>query len=606
MRHGSLVFALAAVVGACSGGPVVQFESPPRDAFVADGDDLRVQVRADGYDELLLSVDGGDPVSLLRDGAGKFVATLPLAPGRHRLAAVVPGVAGAVDERVVSIGRAPQSPIDGFGLSDSGREVLLLSDGSPSDDGFFAGRLSVLNLTTSGASVARDLTNDGVYGEVTDEGRVTWVDGWKNEHGTLHLAERNGPETVTVKRARDFKFARDGRTLGVLDDGVVVVDPFTDVVHRVAEESRVFVFSGPGNDVVSFDGETGNNARRVTFASAPDYAPVILVTPVLPVIASNPTRREAAIAGYDPAGPGTLVLYDFEAQVVDRPFDAVGAFTWSRDGNWLLALTEAFDGLGSVGIQQRSVPGAPTIVLDGSFSRAGFDESASRVFALEPGVPSVLYVASLADDPPVLAPLLIQVADFLALPDDRMLLLTVDSDLVLVEADDSYTTLGRWNEDNPEVSLSQDGATFAFTSVDGARKPIRRVNLLTGDIGDLGEDARRPSALNGGAVAWAERSGADSHDLWILPTFPAAISGPRPLLADVDVGKPFAFSPDGERFAAVAGDRVFCGDAGAHMLDLGLADTKRRDVFFLGDGRVGRFGLDGSEDLVFFVQPCAP
>jgi len=160
----------------------------------------------------------------------------------------------------VSVGRAPESPIDGFGLSDSGREALFLSDGSPSDGGLFAGRLSVLTLASSGApyetGVSRELTSRGVYGEVTDQGRVTWVDDWTDEHGTLHLAERNGPEEVRVTRVRDFKFAKDGRTLGALDDGVLVVEPQGDVTHRVAASSRAFVFSGPGNDVVSFDGET--------------------------------------------------------------------------------------------------------------------------------------------------------------------------------------------------------------------------------------------------------------------------------------------------------------------------------------------------------------
>lgn len=603
MRHAGLVFALAAGLGACSGGPVVQFEAPEAKAFIADGSNLSIRVRAKGYDEVLLSVDGAEPVSLMRDASKKFVAELTLPAGRHTLVATVPGIAGAVAERDVFVGRVPQSPIDGFGLSDSGREGLFLSDGHPSDDGLYAGRMSVLTLTTSGESVARELSDHGVYGEVTDEGRVTWVDGWKNGHGTLHLAERDGPELLRVKDVRDFKFAKDGRTLGVLDDGVLVVDPAGDD-HRVASASRVFVFSGPSNDVVSFDGETGNDARRATFAAAPDYAPVILVTPVLAIIASNPSRRQAALVGYDPSGPGELLLYDFETLVVDRPFDGVGGFTWSLDGDWLLALTDTSDDVASVGLLRRDVPDAAPVVLDGSFSRAGFDESASRVFALEGGDAGTLFVGSLADDPPVLTALVSGIADFLALPEDRMLLLGTDADLVLVEADGSYAELGRWNEDDPEVSLSPDGATLAFTCVDGLRKSIRRVNLLTGEIGDLGDDAVRPVALNGGAIAWAERSGADSHDVWILPTFPASISGARPVIANVDVSKPFAPSYEGDRFAVVAGDRVFCADAGAHVLDLGFADTARRDVFFLPDGRVGRFGLDGREDRVFFIQRC--
>lgn len=588
----------------------MQFESPPGNAYVADGDDVSIRVRANGYDEVLLSVDGADPVPLMRDAAKKFVATLPLAAGRHRLVATIPGIAGAVDERDVSVARAPASPIDGFGLSDSGREALFLSDGSPSDDGLFAGRLSVLSLATSGTPsqtrVSRELTSHGVYGEVTDEGRVTWVDGWKNEHGTLHLADRDGEEVVTVKRVRDFAFAKDGRTLGILDDGVLVVEPQTAVTHRVASSSRAFVFSGSGHDLVSFDGETGNNARRATFAAAPAYAPVILVSPVLPVIASSPTRREAALVEYEPSGPGKLVLYDFTMQIVTRPFDGVEGFTFSRDGDWLLALADTVDGEASVGLLRRDVPDAEAVVLDGGFVRAGFDDSASRVFALESGSAGLLHVASLADDPPVFTPLVGAVADFLALPEDRMLLLTVDADLLLVEADGSYVLLGRWNEDDPEVSLSVDGATFAFTAIEGTRKPVRRVNLLTGESADLGLDGRRPVALDGGAVAWAERSSPDTHDVWIFPTFPASIAGPRPVIADVDVGKPFAPSADGSRFALVAGDRVFCADAGAHVQDLGLADPERRDVFFLGDGRVGRFGLDRSDARVFFVQRCLP
>lgn len=595
-------------------------EAPPVRAFVADGDDTWVRVRAKGAEAAMLSVDGGDPVPMMRDEDGKFLAALPLAAGRHELLVTVPGVAGAVAERTVFVGRAAASPVAGFDVSRAGTRALVLSDAAPGAGGLYEGTMSVLTMTTASApfdtGASRVLSREAVYGEATDEGRVTWVDAWKGERGTLHLAEIDGAgdPIASVPRVRDFKFGRDGRTLGALDDGVVVIGPADGEVKRVAATARAFVFAGVGSDVVAFSGESGSNARTATLASAPGYEPVVLAPPVLPIIASSTSRREAALLEYVDGGYGDLVLYDFSTLEAARPFSGVSGFVYSRDGNVLLALVDSGSGSASVGVLRRDEPSPAPAIFPGEFVQAGFDASGTRVYALEPEatLPGeshgtlALRVANLGDVEPAFTTIASHIADFLALPDDRMLLLTAGGELAIVEPDGAVLELGEWNPERKQVSLSRDGATFAFTAIDGDRRPIRRVNLLTGTMGDLGENAQRPIALDGGAVAWAESKGAGlaGSDLWILPTFPAALNGPRPIAADVSTSRPFAVSPDGVHFAAIAGNAVHCGDAGGHLTALGATDARRRDVFFLADGRVGRFGIDGPEEQVLFFQRC--
>lgn len=585
------------------------FETPGEGALVADGDDLWVRVRASGRDAVDLSVDGAEPVAMLENEDDRFVAAFPLAPGRHHLLASLPGITGAFAEREVWVARAPEAPVDGFGITRSGSHALILSRGSPADDGFYAGRLSVLTLTTGGVPFetgrSRELTSKGVFGEVTDEGRLVWVDGWKNGHGTLHAGEIDGPEEVALRGVIDFRIAPDGRTIGARDeDGMIVVALDTGITQRVAPSSRVFVFAGESGDVASFAGEDDSLSRTVTFAGAPGYQPVVLAAPVLPVIGASPARREAALMEFRESGYGPLVLYDFESQVTARPFEDVSGFAYSSSGKWMLALADTFDGAASIGLLRRDVEDALPILLDGAFVRAGFDRSASHVYAVQEGELGALFRASLADSALSLSFVASDVSDFLALPDDRMLLLSSAGELALFETGGAVTALGTLNPDAPALSLSEDGATLAFTSVDGDRRPIRRVNLLTGANARLGQDARRPVALAGGAVAWSEGAGAaeGTRDLWMLPSFPASISGPRPLAADAD--EALALSADGDGFATNAGGRAICVDAGAHVTDLGAADPDRRELVFLDNGRIARFGIDGNESRVFFIQRC--
>lgn len=611
---GAPLFALGAgLLAGCNGGPEeVEIVEPARNGFVREGEPIVVRVLAERHDEVRLELDGEVVAPAAERDGGEFVTELvAAAPGRHRLVAEVPGVPGAADVRDVFVARAPHAPVDGFGFARGASHVITLSDARPSGGGLYAGRLTVVGIVETSGGFVRELTGDGVFAEVSDGGLLAWTDGWDGAAGTLHLAGLDGPEIATFEDARDASFGKDGVTLGVLDEGVVVRTADGEV-RRVVPSSRAFVFAGPAGDLVSFDGEADGTGRRTaSFATAPDYDLVtVLASPVFPLIASNPVRRESAlIEWHEPETPrGSLVLFDYASASVERPFDRVVALTFSRDGAWLVALVDVPEGTltGSVGLLSRSAPGVP-MVHGGDFKKVSFDRGTTRLFALEDTAIGAVHRAWLDSPAPDFEVIATGVQEMYALPGDRMLLLLDGGDLAIVQPDDGIVELGTAAGDGT-LSVSPDGEHLVFTAAGaGGAIVARRVDLASGHRGDLGTlEARRPVALAGGAVAWAEPAVVGGGEvLWMLPAFPGSFGGPRVVSASLETTGIFPVAPDGGAFAAVLGGRAVCVRAGGTVKDLGVPDPVRPTPFFLEDGGVARFGIDrGDERRVLFLQRC--
>lgn len=610
---GAAAFALgAALLAGCNGGPQeITFVDPVRNGFVREGEPIAVRVRAERHDEVRLTADGEPAGEAPARGAGGVfeVELAAMMPGRHRLVAEVPGVPGAADVRDVFVARTAHAPVDGYGFAQGASHVITLSGAKPAAGGLYEGRLTVFGLVTTAGGFVRELTGDGVYAEVSDGGLVAWTDGWTGSKGTLHLAPLDGPEVAVFEDARDAIFGKDGRTLGVLDDGVVVRTPDGEV-RRVVPSSRAFVFAGPASDLVSFDGDGGDSRRTASFAASPDYETVtVLATPVYPLVANNPVHRESALIEWHAEGEprGSLVLYDYETATVERPFDGVLALTFSRDGAWLVALVDSPEGelMGSVGLLSRTAPGVP-MVHAGDFRKVSFDRGTTRVFAHESTAIGAVHRAWLDSPAPVFEVIATGVQEMFVLPGDRMLLLHDQGDVSVVQPDDSILELGTAGGDGT-LSVSPDGEHLVFTAAgEGGRIVARRADLVAESVGDLGTiEARRPIALAGGAVAWAEPSAdGEGEVLWMLPAFPGSFGGPRVVSASLQTAGVFPVAPGGGAFAAVADGRALCVRASGMAKELGPPDPGRPTPFFLEDGRVGRFGVDRGEERVLFLQRC--
>lgn len=633
--RGRLAAALVLSVAGCGGEPPVRFHTPGPRAFVDGRIAPPVEVEAGRARRLVLHLDGAEIASLEPDADGRFRTRLAVMPprGRHVLEAFDPDVPGR-DARVeLFVDRAPDSPVDGFGFSPAGDWAITLADGRPSDDGLAAGRLELVAMHPLLAGRgSRRLSERGVSGVVGSgvEPVVAWLDGWSEGRGDLHVevADGTGPRDGGeggLPGVREIALSPSGNRLGVLDDGLAVWSSPFDAggLRRVAHEADAFLFAGPAEDLVGFaraGDDGGAEALRAVFAAAPEYAPVALASRVDPVLARNPAAREVALRAHGGDLWGDLLLFGFDGAGVSSPADRVSGFEFSASGEWLVALSRAdADGAGILAVSRR-LPPAATFTVPGSFIAAAFDREEDHLLALT--AQGDLLEIDLRASSPSAAPLAAGVIAFAALEARSALWATADGAMWVRTPDLAVLPAGTLHPTRPEVAFDHALDVVAFTSVDGDREPIRRVDLRTGAVAMFGVEARRPTPLAEGALAWAERR-ADAEDegalanedLWLYPAFPASIGGPRRVAERVAAQAPFPVRPDGRALAVLAGQprrgerweaRALCVGVDRLVDDRGAADVTRRATFFLPDGRMVWFGPDGDEDRVLFAAPCGP
>lgn len=622
------MLACAIAVAGCGPERGISFREPEDRAFVRGGAPLPVSVTAhpDGVAEIVVAIDGREVARFPRGEDGLFRGEIPVpAAGRHRIEAWAPGLPAAPASAEIFVDRLPDAPVDGEGFSPDGQWAVALSDARPADDGLYAGRLVLAPLGAGGPT--RILTENGVAAEIsarTDGGarHVAWLDGWAGREGTLHLdGVEPAPGAATPRGwegVRDFAFDTSGATFALRDAGVRVVDLAGGLAaaeeHAVVADSDAFVFAGPA--VVSF-AETGvEGAYAVAFAAPPDFTTVLAVPHVAPLYGASPLGGEVALRTFVEEGPGDLLLYDIATHVMEEPVDRVSAFQYSPDGAWLIAIARTqTNGAGNLALSRRAPVEEPFEVVAGTFVAAAFRGDGEALVALADD--GALVEVDLLAASPVATAIAAGVTQFAALAGDAVLWADGAGNLFLRGPGGVVAPVGALHPTRPEMVIARDGSAFAFPFVAGmAREPVRRVEVASGIGVDHGQRAHGPVLLAGGAMAWretrsdAEEGGLANDDLWLSPAFPGSLFGER---RAAERAGPLAVSPDetaiavlegmprrGEPFAA----RVRCLAADFRTDERGAADSARRTLRFLADGRLVRFGEDRGETSVMFVEPC--
>lgn len=621
------MLASALAVAGCGPERGLSIREPADRAFVRGGAPMAVSVVAhpEGVAEIVVALDGREVARLARGADGFFSGEIPApAAGRHRLEAWAPGLPAAPASSDVFVDRLPDSPVEGEGFAPDGRWAVALSGARPADDGLYAGRLVLAPLD---GGPTRVLTEDGVSAEVSapQDGssarHVAWLDGWADREGTLHLDRVVEVEGAPPPRVWDgvaaFRFDASGETFALRDEGVRVMDiggGLDGAEHAVVSESDAFVFVGSA--VVSFDETDVEGSYAVAFASPPDFATVLAAPRVEPLYGASPSGAEVALRTFAEEGLGDLLLYDFETHAMEEPVDRASAFSFSPDGAWLVAIARTqTNGAGNLAVSRRLPTALPFEVVVGTFVAAAYRGDGQALIALADD--GALVEVELATAMPEASAIAAGVTRFATLAGTAVLWADGAGDLFLRGPGGVVTPVGALHPQRPEMVIARDGTAFAFPRIASAtREPVRRVDVASGIGVDHGQRAHGPVLLAGGALAWretrgdAEEGGLANDDLWLSPAFPGSLFGER---RAAERAGPVAVSQDGEALAVLEGMPRRGESFAAHVRCLaadfrtdvrGPADSARRGLRFLPDGRLVRFGADREETGVMFVEPC--